>query len=85
MKGIHILNAPTYADMFISILKPVLSEKVAGRIHVHSSYDDLYKYIPKAYLPEDYGGDEPSIAIIHGKCSKSLLSLRSILRCRFHS
>nr|ATY51939.1 CTD28 [Heliconius melpomene] len=65
VKGIHILNAPTYADKFISVLKPVLSEKVAGRIHVHNSYDDLHKYIPKTFLPEDYGGEEPSIAVIH--------------------
>ncbi|KPJ11590.1 Alpha-tocopherol transfer protein [Papilio machaon] len=58
IKGIHILNAPPYVDKFLFVLKQALREKVASRIHVHSSYEDLRQHLPKEILPMDYGGDE---------------------------
>lgn len=62
IKGIHILNAPTFIDKVIFILKQTLKEKVANRIFVHNSYEDLHKHIPKSILPADYNGDEPTVA-----------------------
>ncbi|XP_013184234.2 alpha-tocopherol transfer protein [Amyelois transitella] len=62
ISGIHILNAPSFIDRLVSILKASLKEKVANRIHVHSTYEDLYSYVPKEILPKDYGGDEKSCA-----------------------
>ncbi|OWR55140.1 alpha-tocopherol transfer protein-like isoform X2 [Danaus plexippus] len=61
IKGIHIVCSSKFVDAFITILKQVLSEKVANRISVHKSIDDLSKVIPKEILPVDYGGDEKSI------------------------
>ncbi|KAL4712407.1 hypothetical protein ACJJTC_001568 [Scirpophaga incertulas] len=60
IKGIHLLNAPGFVDKLIFLLKQALKEKVANRIHVHSSYEDLHKHVPKEILPKDYGGDEIS-------------------------
>lgn len=54
------MNAPSFVDKIVFIIKQGLREKIASRLHVHSSYEDLYKEIPKEYLPEDYGGDVPS-------------------------
>ena len=34
--------------------------KVANRVHVHDTYEDLHKHIPKEILPKDFGGDEMS-------------------------
>lgn len=62
IKGIHILNAPPFIDKLIFLLKQALREKVANRVHVHSSYEDLQKHIPKEILPKDYGGDETSVS-----------------------
>ncbi|XP_053617354.1 alpha-tocopherol transfer protein-like [Plodia interpunctella] len=62
ISGIHILNAPSFIDRLVSILKASLKEKVASRIHVHSTYEALHKYVPKEILPKDYGGDEQSCA-----------------------
>ncbi|XP_050353560.1 alpha-tocopherol transfer protein-like [Nymphalis io] len=62
IKGIHILNAPSFVDKFVFLIKQGLKEKVAKRLHVHSSYEELYKEIPKEILPKDYGGDGPSCA-----------------------
>ncbi|XP_026728105.1 alpha-tocopherol transfer protein-like [Trichoplusia ni] len=62
IKGIHILNAPPFVDKLVFLLKQALREKVANRVHVHSTYEDLHKHIPREMLPKDYGGDEPSVA-----------------------
>ncbi|XP_068623776.1 alpha-tocopherol transfer protein-like [Battus philenor] len=71
IKGIHILNAPPFVDKLVFILKQALREKVASRVHVHSSYEDLYKHIPKEILPRDYGGDEAS-------CNKLAMQWRDL-------
>lgn len=62
IKGIHILNAPPFIDKLVFLLKQALREKVANRVHVHDSYEDFYKHIPREILPKDYGGDEPSLS-----------------------
>lgn len=62
IKGIHILNAPPFVDKLIFLLKQALREKVANRVHVHSTYENLHKHIPKEIIPKDYGGDEQSCA-----------------------
>lgn len=67
IKGIHILNAPTFVDRLVFLLKQALREKVASRLHVHNSYEDLHKHIPKEILPKDYGGDEQYCSKLSGK------------------
>ncbi|XP_063541328.1 alpha-tocopherol transfer protein-like [Cydia strobilella] len=61
IKGIHILNAPTWVDRFVFILKQCMKPKVAGRLHVHNSISDFQKHVPKEVLPKEYGGDEQSV------------------------
>ncbi|XP_052738972.1 alpha-tocopherol transfer protein-like [Bicyclus anynana] len=73
ISGIHILNAPSFVDKIVFIFKQGLKEKVANRLQVHSSYEDLQKEIPKEVLPEDYGGVLPS-------CSKLQEQWESILK-----
>ena len=43
---------------------------MANRVHVHSSYEDLHKHIPREILPKDYGGDETSLNKLSGEFSK---------------
>uniref|UniRef100_A0A2A4JMX0 CRAL-TRIO domain-containing protein n=1 Tax=Heliothis virescens TaxID=7102 RepID=A0A2A4JMX0_HELVI len=62
IKGIHILNAPPFIDKLVFLLKQALREKVANRVHVHNTYEDLHKHIPRDMLPKDYGGDEQSVS-----------------------
>ncbi|XP_039752555.1 alpha-tocopherol transfer protein-like [Pararge aegeria] len=57
IKGIHILNAPSFVDKFVSLIKQGLKEKVANRLHVHNTYEDLHKEISKEILPKEYGGE----------------------------
>ncbi|KAJ2937363.1 hypothetical protein O0L34_g14255 [Tuta absoluta] len=62
IKGIHILNAPPFVDRLVFLLKQALREKVASRLHVHPTYEDLQLHIPKEVLPVDYGGEAPTCA-----------------------
>ncbi|XP_072934373.1 uncharacterized protein [Epargyreus clarus] len=75
IKGIHILNAPPFVDKVVFILKQGLKEKVASRLHVHQSYEDLHKHVPKEILPVDYGGDEIS-------CSKLAAQWKDLLKTK---
>ncbi|XP_047525222.1 uncharacterized protein LOC125063050 [Pieris napi] len=61
IKGIHLLNAPPFVDKIVFLIKQGLKEKVASRLHVHNSYADLHKHIPKEILPKDFDGDGPSL------------------------
>ncbi|KAJ0173134.1 hypothetical protein K1T71_011310 [Dendrolimus kikuchii] len=72
IKGIHILHAPPFIDKLVMLLKQALREKVANRVHVHNSYEDLYKHIPKEILPKDYGGDETSCSKLSEQWRQSL-------------
>ncbi|XP_063832816.1 uncharacterized protein LOC135081995 [Ostrinia nubilalis] len=67
VKGVHVVNGPQYVDTLVNLFKSVTRDKVASRIHVHKSYEDLHKYIPKEILPVDFGGDEPPLATLAEK------------------
>ncbi|KAK9730672.1 CRAL/TRIO domain [Popillia japonica] len=58
-KDLHFFNIPSFFDTILGIVKPFMKEKLQQRIHAHktSKIDDMYKYIPKSILPEEYGGD----------------------------
>lgn len=61
MNSIHLVNAPSFVDTLITIVKQALKENLVGRLHVHSTYEDLHKAICKDFIPEDYGGNSLSI------------------------
>ncbi|RZF31913.1 hypothetical protein LSTR_LSTR013311 [Laodelphax striatellus] len=54
--GFHVVNAPTFAESFISLTKSFLKDKLAKRVHVHSDVASLHQHIPKEILPEESGG-----------------------------
>nr|ATY51962.1 CRAL-TRIO domain-containing protein [Bicyclus anynana] len=62
IKGIHFLNAPSFVDKLVAIVKQGLRGKVANRLHVHRTYEDFHNEISKEILPKEYGGDGPSCA-----------------------
>ncbi|KFM72507.1 Alpha-tocopherol transfer protein-like protein, partial [Stegodyphus mimosarum] len=57
-KGIHIYNESTIFQYIWSVLKLFLTEKIKKRVHFHGdNQKSLHKFIPKAILPSEYGGD----------------------------
>ncbi|XP_045454284.1 uncharacterized protein LOC123663660 [Melitaea cinxia] len=74
IKGIHILNAPSFFDKVFFILKGFFEEKLVERVNIHSSYEDLYKQISKEILPKEYGGESMSFADLIEEWKKYLKS-----------
>nr|ATY51903.1 CTD5 [Heliconius melpomene] len=60
MKGVYFANAPGAFEKLLSTIKSFLNEKNRNRIFVCKNNEDLYKCVPKAILPQEYGGDSVS-------------------------
>ncbi|CAH2238877.1 uncharacterized protein LOC120628455 [Pararge aegeria] len=61
IQAIHLISQSKFVDTLVTILKQVLSAKVASRINIHKSHEELHKYISKDILPKDFGGEERSL------------------------
>ncbi|XP_046661381.1 alpha-tocopherol transfer protein-like isoform X1 [Homalodisca vitripennis] len=79
LKGIFIINAPTFFDTIYNLFKPILSEKMKKRLQILPNYKDLYKYIPKRILPSNYGGDGPTLEESSREWQKTIESIRDFL------
>lgn len=77
LKHLHVLNCSSIMDSLYTIIKPLLNVKVAEMIHLHvPGSENIYKFISKEHLPEEYGGSAPSIVELKAKCVKRLESHR---------
>ncbi|XP_020294682.1 retinol-binding protein pinta-like isoform X2 [Pseudomyrmex gracilis] len=77
VKAIHIFNAPSYINVFLTMMKSVMSAKLIKRICVHKSgVESLYEIIPKSLFPKDYGGDQPSTCEITEMWRANLIKKR---------
>lgn len=57
-KGIHIFNESVIFGYIWAVFKLLLSEKIKKRVHFHGdNQKHLHKFIPKAVLPSEYGGE----------------------------
>ncbi|XP_034827503.1 uncharacterized protein [Maniola hyperantus] len=74
IKAIHIISTSKFVETLVTILKQVLSVKVAGRIFVHKCHEELHKYISKEILPKDFGGEERSLKTLQEEWTEVLSS-----------
>ncbi|CAD5126565.1 DgyrCDS14660 [Dimorphilus gyrociliatus] len=58
VKGMNIVNEPSFFGYLFAIVKPFMKSKFLSRMHFHA-YDlhSLHNSIPKSILPEHLGGD----------------------------
>ncbi|XP_064155541.1 alpha-tocopherol transfer protein-like [Anguilla rostrata] len=57
IKAVNIINEPRIFKGIFAIIKPFLKEKMAERFVLHGSdLNSLHRTIPRAVLPEEYGG-----------------------------
>ncbi|XP_064292148.1 alpha-tocopherol transfer protein-like [Plodia interpunctella] len=57
LKSAHYLSTPPGFESVLCIGKRLMSEKFKSRLYVHNKgFDDLYKFVPREILPEEYGG-----------------------------
>ncbi|TDG44548.1 hypothetical protein AWZ03_009020 [Drosophila navojoa] len=72
-KGFHFINAPSIAEKAMSIAKSLMSDKIRKRFHIHTKLYSLYKYVPKEYLPIEYGGTNGNIQDVVDTWTNKLL------------
>lgn len=68
LKAIHILSSAFALDQLIIFLKPFMKQELYNMIHFHKGTNEtIYDFIPKRCLPQEYGGDLPTVAELHDK------------------
>ncbi|KAJ8712718.1 hypothetical protein PYW08_008022 [Mythimna loreyi] len=56
IKAIYVISESKTVDVFVTVLKQVLSKKVSERIKVVKTVEALHEFVDKENLPKDYGG-----------------------------
>ncbi|ALC40762.1 CG30339 [Drosophila busckii] len=64
VKGIHLVNCPKEAVTVLNLAKSLMPTKLQQRFYIYKNLEELYKVIPREYLPEEYGGSNGRIAEI---------------------
>ncbi|XP_039752305.1 clavesin-1-like [Pararge aegeria] len=58
LKEVHFINAPSFMDKLMMLLKPFMKKALMDIIRIHETDSQaLYKYIPKKAFPKDLGGE----------------------------
>lgn len=79
LKQIHVINVPSFWDKVMMLVKPFLKSEIAALIKLHvPGSKTLYDYVPKKLLPEEYGGDLPSITKIKEEWKKKVEENREL-------
>jgi hypothetical protein len=58
---LHVLNCPPMVEKLISVVRPLMHEKVKKRFAIHRDTDWLVKNLHAKVLPSDYGGNLESV------------------------
>ncbi|OWR55141.1 hypothetical protein KGM_206990 [Danaus plexippus plexippus] len=84
MFEIHFINVSSFGQHVVNFLKQFVKPKIMERFVCHENSENLHKYIPKKYLPKDYGGEQPSLNDMKAILRKELLkdlSKNYLLEC----
>ncbi|KAF5284628.1 hypothetical protein FQA39_LY16986 [Lamprigera yunnana] len=65
LKSIHCINAVSFIDIIMTILKPFLKKELLNLFHFHHKIETLYTYVPLKCLPSDMGGEEKSLSELY--------------------
>ncbi|XP_037922806.1 alpha-tocopherol transfer protein-like isoform X2 [Hermetia illucens] len=61
IRGFHFINTVPFMDKLLAIMKPFMKKELMNVMHLHQSVETFHEYVPKEYLPEDYGGPKESL------------------------
>lgn len=74
VRGIHIFSAHPVVHTLLNLTKQFVLPKIFERIMFHDKIEDVHKYIPKKYLPKDFGGEQASIEELSDNWMKEMRS-----------
>lgn len=72
----HFVNASSIVHRLLSIMKPFMKKEVIDSIKVHTNLEDLYDYIPRELLPNEFGGTAGNLSDLRDEWVKKLLTKR---------
>lgn len=75
LKSIHVVNSSSAIETGFNLVKPFIKNETIQNVHFHSlnTMELFYQnYIPKSYLPKDYGGELESVSYYHEGSSERL-------------
>ncbi|XP_075154595.1 alpha-tocopherol transfer protein isoform X2 [Haematobia irritans] len=80
VKQIHVINAASYLDKVLSVVKPFMSRELMQVLHTHLPNSDTpYKFIPRDLLPDEYGGKVGKMSDIRQHWMTKLKEMREYL------
>jgi len=60
MRRLDYVHEPSFFDTFFVLIKPVMSQKMVSRLHLHGNkVEGLYDVLDPEQLPSDIGGKQP--------------------------
>ncbi|GBP86313.1 Alpha-tocopherol transfer protein-like [Eumeta japonica] len=63
LKGIHLLNAPSFTEKLMMIIRPFMKKQLLDMMHIHQPDSKVVdELIPKAALPKESGGQHKDIS-----------------------
>ncbi|XP_063929737.1 alpha-tocopherol transfer protein-like isoform X2 [Zophobas morio] len=81
IKGVHYINVVPFMDKIMAMVKPFMKKELVQLLNFHTdSMESLFKFVPKEIMPEDYGGEGPSLATLHEQNRKNLLENMDFFR-----
>jgi hypothetical protein len=77
---VHYINCSEIVTKTIAFFKSFISKELQDKFFFHSSnYETLYDYIPKEYLPIEFGGNQGSLKDYQEDTLKKLHKYREFL------
>ncbi|XP_047511397.1 retinaldehyde-binding protein 1-like [Pieris napi] len=74
-KGMHFVNAPSWVDKLVMMMKPFMKKELMEMLRVHTTGSDtLQQWIPIEGLPKDSGGTYKTILECKDDVLKKLLA-----------
>ncbi|KAF2879515.1 hypothetical protein ILUMI_26657 [Ignelater luminosus] len=70
------INPPLMWQMPYQIIKPHFPERYVKKIFIHDKEEELYKIVPRSYLPKEYGGEAGTVDEIKDYWKKKIESYK---------
>lgn len=81
--GLHFLNATSLMDRFLAVIQPFLKKELLDMLHVHTTMDTFYKFVPREIVPKDFGGPGLEMKELEGKFCFFFSNFKLILKYIF--
>lgn len=77
----HFVNCSPVLMKIIALIRPFVKKELLDVMHFHTSgYESLYEYIPREYLPFEYGGNAGELDKFFTKWITVVKSQRAYLK-----